>query len=232
MSAVNDDNPTIFPTPTPQNYPFDPRVMLSTVIVLFLAIVVVMVYHTYSHWLFDRRRRLSSSSSDSAVPLPPPAAASGLDIAVLKSLPTLTFTVKDRSYECAVCLSEFEDGEAGRKLPNCGHHFHVACIDKWFGSHASCPLCRALVDWHRNDVVLTVVEENAMETTGGSTSLLGGLSKLSYSSCSCLVRKEAEYLQKKMEERCKELEKMCFCFAECKGSDNSSVPSLKRIWSV
>ncbi|XP_019151042.1 PREDICTED: RING-H2 finger protein ATL1-like [Ipomoea nil] len=43
---------------------------------------------------------------------------------------------------CAVCLSEFEDGEELRTLPECMHSFHVACIDMWFYSHTNCPVCR------------------------------------------------------------------------------------------
>ncbi|KAK8942403.1 RING-H2 finger protein ATL1 [Platanthera zijinensis] len=44
--------------------------------------------------------------------------------------------------ECSVCLMAFEDGEEVRQLPQCGHVFHVACIDMWLHSHSSCPVCR------------------------------------------------------------------------------------------
>ena len=44
---------------------------------------------------------------------------------------------------CAVCLSEFEEGEELRTLPECLHSFHVQCIDMWLFSHATCPICRA-----------------------------------------------------------------------------------------
>ncbi|KAH0461219.1 hypothetical protein IEQ34_008794 [Dendrobium chrysotoxum] len=43
---------------------------------------------------------------------------------------------------CPVCLSEFEDGEAVRFPPECGHCFHVECIDMWFRWHSTCPVCR------------------------------------------------------------------------------------------
>ncbi|XWS70072.1 hypothetical protein CRYUN_Cryun03dG0017600 [Craigia yunnanensis] len=49
-------------------------------------------------------------------------------------------------YECAVCLSVFEDGEEVRQLPRCKHSFHAPCIDMWLYSHFDCPLCRASVD--------------------------------------------------------------------------------------
>ncbi|XP_020571677.1 putative RING-H2 finger protein ATL21C [Phalaenopsis equestris] len=44
---------------------------------------------------------------------------------------------------CPVCLSEFEEGEAVRYLPECGHCFHVGCIDMWFRWHSTCPVCRS-----------------------------------------------------------------------------------------
>ncbi|XP_076961059.1 uncharacterized protein LOC143637592 [Bidens hawaiensis] len=43
---------------------------------------------------------------------------------------------------CAVCLSEFEDGEELRTMPECMHSFHAPCIDMWLYSHRSCPICR------------------------------------------------------------------------------------------
>ncbi|KAI3734863.1 hypothetical protein L6452_14343 [Arctium lappa] len=43
---------------------------------------------------------------------------------------------------CAVCLSEFEEGEELRTLPDCMHSFHVPCIDMWLYSHRNCPICR------------------------------------------------------------------------------------------
>lgn len=47
------------------------------------------------------------------------------------------------SYECAVCLSEFEEGEKLRVIPYCCHAFHIDCIDVWLQSNANCPLCRS-----------------------------------------------------------------------------------------
>ncbi|KAF8658666.1 hypothetical protein HU200_059139 [Digitaria exilis] len=63
---------------------------------------------------------------------------------------------------CAICLSEFADGERIRPLPVCGHRFHVLCIDRWLVSHCSCPTCRRRlssesVEDHRHLQVLTAV---------------------------------------------------------------------------
>lgn len=68
----------------------------------------------------------------------------GLEARVIESLPV--FEYKAQSFkdtlDCAVCLSEFEESEKGRLLPNCKHRFHVDCIDMWFHSHSTCPICR------------------------------------------------------------------------------------------
>ncbi|CAN5951146.1 unnamed protein product, partial [Sphagnum jensenii] len=81
----------------------------------------------------------------------------GLEKSVVESLPTFVYKKEDfvaadgsslpppqqQQLECAVCLEEFKENETGRTLPKCGHSFHVECIDMWFHSHSSCPLCRA-----------------------------------------------------------------------------------------
>ncbi|KAI4341673.1 hypothetical protein MLD38_026367 [Melastoma candidum] len=241
---MNDDNTSFLTdTPPPTKNPINPKIMLSIVIVLFLIVVAVMCFHSYSRWLSERRRRrrrflLPSSSSDPAAAPATPTPIVGLDISVLESLPAFTFGSRHVHCECAVCLSEFEEGDHGRQLPNCGHSFHMACIDKWFGTNTSCPLCRAPVDrrW-KEAVVLTVTEDDVQAMTAGGPAQQSGLSRSSYSSCSCLVGKEeegdqpAESCPATMEDRCKELEKMGFCFVESKRSENRVV-SLKRIWSV
>ncbi|KAI3924540.1 hypothetical protein MKX01_037980 [Papaver californicum] len=44
---------------------------------------------------------------------------------------------------CAICLSEFVNGEEIRVLSKCNHGFYVNCIEAWLlSSHTSCPTCR------------------------------------------------------------------------------------------
>uniref|UniRef100_A0A3Q7ERB0 RING-type E3 ubiquitin transferase n=1 Tax=Solanum lycopersicum TaxID=4081 RepID=A0A3Q7ERB0_SOLLC len=63
--------------------------------------------------------------------------------------------------ECSVCLSEFQEDETLRILPNCNHAFHIPCIDTWLESHINCPMCRA-------DIVIKIpntaafIEQNAI----------------------------------------------------------------------
>ena len=45
------------------------------------------------------------------------------------------------SGECAVCLDEYEAGEALRTMP-CAHGFLERCIFKWLRASRLCPLCR------------------------------------------------------------------------------------------
>ncbi|CAK9039786.1 unnamed protein product [Durusdinium trenchii] len=40
---------------------------------------------------------------------------------------------------CAICLSEFTEGEAAQLLP-CGHVFHTDCVTSWLQVSRSCPM--------------------------------------------------------------------------------------------
>ncbi|GLT61840.1 hypothetical protein SLA2020_345170 [Shorea laevis] len=77
----------------------------------------------------------------------------GLDESVIRSIPIVQFKKSDngkdfgeRSFcECAVCLNEFQEEEKLRRIPNCGHVFHIDCIDVWLQNNANCPLCRTSI---------------------------------------------------------------------------------------
>lgn len=43
----------------------------------------------------------------------------------------------DPTIECSICLSNKTD----IKLP-CSHCYHVECLEQWFDSSPTCPLCR------------------------------------------------------------------------------------------
>lgn len=85
----------------------------------------------------------------------PAAARRGLRKKALRALPSLAYEdavaarVGDGAAEvlaeCAICLSEFAPREEVRVLPQCGHAFHVACIDTWLAAHSSCPSCRRVL---------------------------------------------------------------------------------------
>ncbi|KAG8060501.1 hypothetical protein GUJ93_ZPchr0002g23285 [Zizania palustris] len=87
----------------------------------------------------------ASASNAASAPAP-----KGLKKKAIDALPTVSFVAgasgkQQLPVECAICLAEFAAGEAVRVLPHCGHDFHVACIDTWLGTHATCPSCRSTV---------------------------------------------------------------------------------------
>ncbi|KDP36758.1 hypothetical protein JCGZ_08049 [Jatropha curcas] len=94
-------------------------------------------------------RRLSSTANSQTPPPPslPSSANKGLKKKVLRSLPKETFSADftAKFSDCAICLAEFTAGDEIRVLPQCGHGFHVNCIDTWLGSHSSCPSCRQIL---------------------------------------------------------------------------------------
>jgi E3 ubiquitin-protein ligase RNF38/44 len=77
----------------------------------------------------------------------------GLGLPLIRMLPVVKFTAEAADHavaggrisvsECAVCLSEFEERERVRLLPNCSHAFHIDCIDTWLQGSARCPFCRS-----------------------------------------------------------------------------------------
>nr|GMD66356.1 RING-H2 finger protein ATL2-like [Ipomoea batatas] len=161
--GVNDrhDMPTELPV-AEQNesngYELGGKIMLSAIVILFAVVVLIVLLHLYARWhlLRQRRRELRRRRSrnrraqivfyvDDYQAGP---ASRGLEAAVIGSLPVFEYSSKDRTepVECAVCLSEFEDNEKGRLLPKCNHSFHTQCIDMWFHSHTTCPLCRSPVE--------------------------------------------------------------------------------------
>ncbi|KAE8717674.1 hypothetical protein F3Y22_tig00110044pilonHSYRG00390 [Hibiscus syriacus] len=192
MSGNNNGirNPSGFPpgndddTHYGSSYALSGKIMLSGIVVLFFVVVLMFALHIYARWYLERARRRHSRNRRrrrSQIVLyinhdanPAAAAASrGLDSRVLKSLPVFTFssqTHPDPVLECAVCLSEFEENESGRVLPKCNHSFHLGCIDMWFHSHSTCPLCRTSVEEsvpvsdNPGDLVITINESSGGES--------------------------------------------------------------------
>ncbi|GFP78772.1 E3 ubiquitin-protein ligase atl41 [Phtheirospermum japonicum] len=141
------------------NYDVNSRIMLIAIVSLSFVIIVVTVLHIYARCVLRRQARrqaalvrldLITTSADLNAAEPP---KTGLDPAVIAALPIFVFrqinnngnNIDDQLMgptECSVCLSMLEDGEMARALPNCKHTFHANCIDIWFGSNSTCPICR------------------------------------------------------------------------------------------
>ncbi|MCO5572235.1 hypothetical protein L7F22_025988 [Adiantum nelumboides] len=171
MSDQRNDNNGLFPQAPPDNtnlhyYAFNSKVMVAAIIILFFVILFILLLHVYAKWFWHSSsatsvfiRRGIGASARSAVQ--PTDVHRGLDAATIAQLPNFVYKTpavsavesfeagKDEStmplLECAVCLSEFQENEKGRLLPSCKHTFHTECIDMWFFSHSTCPLCRTEV---------------------------------------------------------------------------------------
>ena len=128
-----------------EGYAVSGKVMLASVVAFLLVVLLLVCFHLYSRWSIRRTRRRMRHRFLFPGRLSRPSC--GLDAAAIVSIPTFVYpsTASTKPPECAVCLSEFEDGELGRVLPKCAHRFHVECIDTWLRSRSSCPVCRAPV---------------------------------------------------------------------------------------
>lgn len=148
------------------------KIILTAVIVLFLAVLFVLILHLYAKlywWRLDHHLQQQQQEQEQELEqedqspvittrrqrrrfifVPGQDALSntgGLTPFELSSLPVVFFrqdSCKD-GLECAICLSELVKGDKARLLPKCSHSFHVECIDMWFQSHSTCPICRNAV---------------------------------------------------------------------------------------
>ncbi|KAI9121973.1 hypothetical protein K1719_006662 [Acacia pycnantha] len=72
----------------------------------------------------------------------------GIDEAAILSYPKLLYSEAKLQKPdstgtcCSICLGEYKSRDMLRELPDCGHIFHLKCIDPWLRLHPTCPLCR------------------------------------------------------------------------------------------
>ncbi|CAA0837790.1 RING-H2 finger protein ATL70 [Striga hermonthica] len=96
--------------------------------------------------------RSGTASAAAALPLhsgPQAAAGSpaeaGIDEATLKSYPKVLYSEARRAHGescCSICLADYRGTDTLRVLPDCGHLFHMRCVDPWLRLHPTCPVCR------------------------------------------------------------------------------------------
>ncbi|CAA3003442.1 RING-H2 finger ATL3-like [Olea europaea subsp. europaea] len=167
------------------------KIMVVAIILLFFVAVFVFCLHVYAKWFWHRRQENATTTSQRRrrrrldfaaghLEVTVITARPGLDPAMLKTIPVVVFDAKEfkEGLECAVCLCEISDGEKARLLPKCKHGFHVECIDMWFQSHSTCPLCRNPVSnssqSSSNSVTTESTLENILQTPTGENSGVNG----------------------------------------------------------
>ncbi|GLJ09592.1 hypothetical protein SUGI_0112450 [Cryptomeria japonica] len=127
--------------------------------VFIVTVIIFMAAVTTFVLCFKRRctRRLPLESEDNSLALPPLPQKKP----VAQSFPVFVYERKnynEQGLECPICLSEFEEKEKGRILPACNHSFHVDCIDRWFESQSTCPICRANAQVETPTAVVVMVD--------------------------------------------------------------------------
>lgn len=73
------------------------------------------------------------------------AANKGLSNICIQTLPSQKYhptKLHSHDFCCSICLQEVTGGESVRRLPKCGHFFHLECIDQWLIRQGFCPICR------------------------------------------------------------------------------------------
>ncbi|XP_071690612.1 RING-H2 finger protein ATL64-like [Rutidosis leptorrhynchoides] len=139
--------------------------MLITIFSLLIVILFILCLHLYALWYFRQRTRPNFTQPQTQMNHHFTTTTSrswGLPLSIIASLPLFVHKLSpsydsNHKLECTICLSVFEEDEIGRKLPGCGHVFHVDCIDMWLHSHSTCPICRASVLYHYYQNVNNVV---------------------------------------------------------------------------
>ncbi|XP_010543042.1 PREDICTED: RING-H2 finger protein ATL57 [Tarenaya hassleriana] len=200
VSTVHNATSSSSPPSTSHNSALDSSMAL-TIFVLLIALFFMGFFSVYiRHFASDdstaeissRPRRRSSGRSPRG---PSPSASrhlssrKGLDSQAVRSLPVYPYTkgAKQKIEDCAICLSDFEDGEAVKVIPYCRHVFHVACVDTWLSSHVSCPFCRSIQLFSDKAVVRGEAESSQGSTVGDGdtcTVVVPGVRRCS--SCSSL----------------------------------------------
>ncbi|CAJ1882143.1 unnamed protein product [Sphenostylis stenocarpa] len=117
------------------------------ILLLIMAITLTSYFCTRTNVSFapaTRSRRLAPN-----VLQPQHSIVDGsLDEATIRSYPTLLYSeAKVQKSDstatcCSICLTDYKCTDMLRVLPDCGHQFHLKCIDPWLRLHPTCPVCR------------------------------------------------------------------------------------------
>lgn len=114
------------------------------VIILLCALICALLLNTAIRWFLRSNGDNSPDRLGELEEQRKPKNEAEMATLVLATTQVYSAGLKLRGLEpdCAICLSEFLEGDGIRVLGRCNHGFHVHCIEKWLSSHSSCPTCR------------------------------------------------------------------------------------------
>ncbi|XBJ11087.1 hypothetical protein VPH35_015842 [Triticum aestivum] len=129
--------------PTSAGSAFDTNVVIILAALFFALLFAIGLNSLARCALRYVGRRAAVAAGEGGATAQMACRGSGIKRRVLRSLPVEVYGSGEVIDDvCAICLCEFVDGEKVRVLPQCGHGFHVRCVDAWLVSHSSCPTCR------------------------------------------------------------------------------------------
>uniref|UniRef100_A0ACD5YNF5 Uncharacterized protein n=1 Tax=Avena sativa TaxID=4498 RepID=A0ACD5YNF5_AVESA len=154
-AATAMDSSSVWESAPAASAPAAPTMTLATILTMssiFLMFVIFALVLIFLQYYYNAGVRRTAPSGGGVVAASAGRRDKGVDPELLRSLPVTVYRAAapsagedDVGVECAVCLSQLEDGEEARFLPRCGHGFHAECVDMWLSSHSTCPLCRVTV---------------------------------------------------------------------------------------
>ncbi|KAL7417461.1 hypothetical protein BDY24DRAFT_411439 [Mrakia frigida] len=89
---------------------------------------------------FDRIVTQLAQAAGPSADRPPPATSSMIHSLPSIPIDSILLSGLDQK-ECTICMSDFEAGEQGKKMP-CTHLFHQHCLETWLETNGTCPVCR------------------------------------------------------------------------------------------
>ncbi|CAK7325182.1 unnamed protein product [Dovyalis caffra] len=120
--------------------------------VLILIIILTLVAYFWPCGVQESSTQTTTDQGNSITDRHSTVIELGLDEATLASYPKLLYSKaklghKDNDLQspcCSICLGDYKDSDMLRLLPDCGHVFHLNCVDCWLRLHPTCPICRKL----------------------------------------------------------------------------------------
>ncbi|KAK7295154.1 hypothetical protein RJT34_18059 [Clitoria ternatea] len=135
---------------------------LDWVTKLFLVIVFLSLFIQLCYiYIVMRREQNNATTLNSESDNNENKNPTGLPIDIINSYHSFPYsktnneaTMSDHDTTCSICISDYEESEILRMMPQCQHYFHKDCVDSWLKVNASCPICRNSMQPSNNDITL------------------------------------------------------------------------------